>query len=178
MRRVPGLACPAKIGDCPRIGLRRWDNRASSSETGTVPLALCYRSRSFLLSEVPFRAGESNAARLQPPLSAVWCRRIEPGGIVVLGTRDASRTREQATGVRIKAPANGLWTQNTSLGRSLDANLHRFASKNKSFQINGLSGCNASFGRFGRKIPEHFIEEGARGRTHARRPANRLSSAL
>ena len=49
-----------------------------------------------------------------------------------------------------------------SFGRSLDANDSSFASKSKPFQDRELSACNEAFGRFGRKFPEHFIEE-ARG---------------
>jgi hypothetical protein len=50
----------------------------------------------------------------------------------------------------------GLWTQ---IGRSLDASDRGFASKNKSIQYKDLTAAGTSFGRFGRKFPEHFIEE-------------------
>ena len=52
-------------------------------------------------------------------------------------------------------------------GRTLDANFRSFASKNKPMQDRHLTACNAVLGRFGRKIPEHFIEEG-RGETATR----------
>ena len=51
----------------------------------------------------------------------------------------------------------GLWTQ---IGRTLDANIRSFASKNKSLSCNYLTSGSMVFGRFGRKFPEQLFREG------------------
>ena len=68
--------------------------------------------------------------------------------------------RYQATGVRGSHRQGRLWTQ---IGRSLDANFLGFASRNKSLHHKHLAASNTSLGRFGRKFPEHFLEDRGEG---------------
>ena len=50
-----------------------------------------------------------------------------------------------------------LWTQIGPFGRNLDASNLSFASNRKPQSHNDLTAIADAFGRFGRKIPEHFM---------------------